>query len=127
MKSIFQLNLKGVFKKQLILSVFLCIAVNFMSSQSYIGHSIDNYSGVHGIIYNPSSVVGSKVRADINLVSASFFGGSYYFGINVGDIINGDGEFDFGSSEPSFCVSNRLLFFFASQNCKNLIFARQNG
>ncbi len=110
MKSNIQLNLKEVLKKQLILSVFLCFAVNFMYSQSYVGHSIDNYSGVHGIIYNPSSVVGSKVRADINLVSASFFGGSDYFGINVGDIINGDGEFDFDEDAERFTSNNNNFF-----------------
>lgn len=51
-------------------------------AQSYIGHTVDNYSGVHGVIFNPSSVVDSNFRTDINLMSVSAFAGSDYFGIN---------------------------------------------
>ena len=94
-------------------SLFLIIAILFFStsfSQSYVGHSIDNYSGVQGVIYNPSSVAGSKVGTDINLLSASVFGGSDYFGINISDIINSDGGFDFEEDAKKF-TSNANNFF----------------
>lgn len=64
-------------------------------AQSYIGLTADNYAGVHGVIINPSNVVDSKYKADINLVSASGFGGSDYFSINLDDIINAEDGFDF--------------------------------
>ncbi|WP_179352666.1 DUF5723 family protein [Winogradskyella vidalii] len=88
--------LKSLFSIASILSFSIGI------SQSYVGHSIDNYSGIQGVTYNPSSVVGSKLSADINLMSASVFGGSDYFGINIGDIINSDGGFDLEEDAKKF-------------------------
>ena len=79
-------------------------------SQSYVGHTIDNYSGIHGVSYNPSSIVGSSLRADINLFSASLFGGSDYFGINASDIFSSDGGFDFEEDSEKF-PSNSNNFF----------------
>ncbi|WP_179020450.1 DUF5723 family protein [Winogradskyella forsetii] len=95
-----------------LLTAFLfLLSLNLSFAQSYVGHSVDNYSGVHGVIYNPASVVGSKVKADINLVSASVFGGSDYFGINISDIISSDGGFDFEDDAETFS-SNANNFFF---------------
>jgi len=97
-------------KKLLTLNVFLLTFIASFS-QSYVGHSIDNYSGIQGAVYNPSSIVGSNVRADINLFSASVFGGSDYFGINVGDIIKSDGGFDFEEdAEKSPSDANNFFF-----------------
>ncbi|REE24752.1 hypothetical protein DFQ09_10358 [Winogradskyella pacifica] len=91
------------------LFLFLLI-LNLSFGQSYVGHSIDNYSGIQGVIYNPSSIVGSGLRADVNLVSGSVFGGSDYFGINVNDIMNSDGGFDFEDDTKKF-PSNANNFF----------------
>ncbi|MBU2928416.1 DUF5723 family protein [Winogradskyella psychrotolerans] len=71
-------------------------------AQSYVGHAIDNYSGIQGVMYNPSSIVGSNLRADINLVSASLFGGSDYLGININDLLNSNGSFDFDEDAEKF-------------------------
>ncbi|QXP78025.1 MULTISPECIES: DUF5723 family protein [Winogradskyella] len=98
------------YTKLLTLSVFL-LTMSLSYGQSYVGHSIDNYSGVHGIIYNPSSIVGSNLRADVNLLSASVFGGSDYFGINLSDIMSSDGGFDFEEDSEKF-PSNANNFFF---------------
>jgi hypothetical protein len=98
-------------KKQILLTSILGVFGIFSYSQSYVGHAIDNYSGVHGVTYNPSSIVGSNLRTDINLISASFFGGSDYFGINLSDIINSDGGFDFEEDSEKF-PSNANNFFF---------------
>lgn len=91
------------------LFIFL-LTLNLSFGQSYVGHSIDNYSGIHGVVSNPSSIVGSNLRADINLFSASLFGGSDYFGINVSDILNSDGGFDFEDDAKKF-PSNTNNFF----------------
>ena len=66
-----------------------------MTAQSYIGHSIDNYSGIHGVILNPSSVVDSRLRTDINISSVSAFLGSDYFSISFSDIKDSDNGFNF--------------------------------
>ncbi|MEP3837066.1 MAG: DUF5723 family protein [Algibacter sp.] len=87
---------------KILLACCICINTLFLKAQSYVGHSVDNYSGVHGLISNPSNVVDSRVKADVNLFSASVFGGSDYFGINVGDVIKSDGGFDFESDAKKF-------------------------
>lgn len=75
--------------------LFFLLTSSLTWSQSYIGHSIDNYAGVHGVIYNPSSVVDSRLRADINLLSASSFVGSDYFSIDFNRLTNLTGGFEF--------------------------------
>jgi len=81
--------------KKLSLAV-LCIAgYTTLEAQSYVGFDVDNYAGVHGLISNPSNVVDSRLKTDINLFSASAFGGSDYFGINLGDVIKSEDGFDF--------------------------------
>jgi len=95
--------------KLFFLFIFL-LSLNPSFGQSYVGHSVDNYSGVQGVIYNPSSIVGSKYKADISLISASVFGGSDYFGINLSDIMNSDGGFDFENDTKRF-PSNTNNFF----------------
>jgi hypothetical protein len=98
-------------KKQILLNLLLSLIATLSYSQSYVGHSIDNYSGIQGVTYNPSSIVGSNLRADINLFSVSVFGGSDYFGINLSDIISSDGGFDFEEDSEKF-PSNSNNFFF---------------
>ena len=71
-------------------------------TQSYVGHALDNYSGVHGILYNPANVVGTPMRTDINLFSVSAFAGSDYFGLSIGDLLKSDGGPDFGESGNRF-------------------------
>ncbi len=65
-----------------------------------------NGAGIHGVTYNPSSIVGSKLRADINLFSVSVFGGSDYFGINAGDLISSSDGFDFDEDSEKFPSNN---------------------
>ena len=89
---------------------FLLILIsNYSFSQSFVGQAADNYSGVHGVVYNPSNIVGSPFRTDINLLSFSAFAGSDYFGINLGDVLNGD-NFDVSEDAERF-LSDRNNFF----------------
>lgn len=91
--------------------ILFILTFNLSHGQSYVGHTIDNYSGVQGVTYNPSSVVGSNLRTDINLFSASAFGGSDYFGINLSDIISSDGGFDFDADSEKFPSDENNFFF----------------
>jgi len=94
-------------------ALLLCLlfSLNPLSAQNYIGHTVDNYAGIHGVTYNPSSIVGSSFKADINIVSASIFGGSDYFGININDVIKSDGGFEFEEDTDRF-PSDKNNFFF---------------
>ncbi len=93
------------------LTFFTILFVNFSFGQSYIGHTVDNYSGIQGVSYNPSNIVASHFKSDINLISVSGFGGSDYFGINVQDIINSDGGFDFEDDAERFPSNDNNFFF----------------
>ena len=78
-------------------SFYIVIALfvyNQSFSQSYIGHNVDNYAGIHSVAYNPSTIVGSNFKTDINIISGSVFGGSDYFGIDFNSLINGNFDFD---------------------------------
>jgi hypothetical protein len=87
------------------------LVVNFTYSQSYIGNTLDNYSGIHGVINNPSSIVGSPFKSDINILSVSIFGGSDYFGIDIGNIISSNGGFDFDEETEKFPTNENNFFF----------------
>ncbi len=82
-----------------------------LNAQSYIGHSVDNYAGIHGVIYNPASIVSSNLRAEINLVSASGLVGNDYFGIKIGDLIDAPDEFNF-EGDVNESPSDKNNFFF---------------
>ncbi|MEW4922779.1 DUF5723 family protein [Algibacter sp. 2305UL17-15] len=91
--------------------LLVCISISpLLNAQSYIGFSVDNYAGVHGLTSNPSNVVDSRFKADINLVSASAFGGSDYFGINVNDIIKSEDGFDFDLDTEKFPTNANNFF-----------------
>ncbi len=66
-----------------------------LSAQSYIGYTMDNYAGVHGVASNPANVFDSPYSADINLISASGFVGSDFVGLPFSDLIGSAGDFDF--------------------------------
>lgn len=86
---------KQVFK--ICLNLGLTLASLGLSAQSYIGHAMDNYAGVHAVAYNPANVYDSPMRADINLVSVSGYLGSDFIGLSFSDLLSSGGEFDFDS------------------------------
>ncbi|WP_147678224.1 DUF5723 family protein [Algibacter pacificus] len=89
----------------------LCIAgYTNLQAQSYVGFDVDNYAGVHGLISNPSNVVDSRLKTDVNLFSASAFGGSDYFGISLSDAVNSDEGFDFDTSAEKYPTNANNFF-----------------
>ncbi len=92
----------------LVLAFVLC---HFgLSAQSYIGHTMDNYAGVHGVIYNPANVFDSPYRTDINLVSASGYLGSDFIGLSFSDLLSSGGEFDFNSDAARYPSEENHFF-----------------
>ncbi|MGB7394855.1 MAG: DUF5723 family protein [Pricia sp.] len=78
-------------------------------AQSYIGHTMDNYAGVHAVAYNPANVYDSPFRTDINLVSVSGYLGSDFIGLSVSDVLSG-GDFDFDSDAERFASESNHFF-----------------
>ncbi|WP_033956098.1 DUF5723 family protein [Psychroserpens jangbogonensis] len=94
------------FKSLLLVLSILLFSQSY--SQSYVGLVADNYAGVHAVAFNPSSIVGSNYRADINVASLSSFGGSDYFGVRFSSLFNSG--FDFDDDAERFLSENNNFF-----------------
>lgn len=81
-----------------------------LNAQSYISHAMDNYAGVHSVIYNPANVFDSPYNVDINLVSASGLLGSDYVGLSFSDLISSGGDFDFDQDAERYPLENNHFF-----------------
>lgn len=91
-----------MYLKKLILLVILISISNIGNAQSYIGFLTDNYSGVHGIISNPSNIADSRLKVDINLIGASAFFGNDYIGFNLNNAFSDFNKaFDEAAKFPS--------------------------
>jgi len=76
-----------------ILLIFLVVAVK-AKAQSYMGYIPDNYAGIQGVLFNPASIVDSRFKADINLLSTSSSLNNDYYGASLFDLPNPDYDFD---------------------------------
>ena len=95
--------------------IFLSLAVPVFfifsaAAQSYVGHAVDNYSGIHGVLLNPALVVDSNFRTDINLFSASAFAGSDYFGLDLNNAIESTDGFNFDEQLQRFPKDDNQFF-----------------
>ena len=68
------------------------------TAQSYIGLNTDNYSGVHGVLFNPANVVDSRTKVDVNLASISSYLSNDYASVNLSNAFGG-GDIDFDDDE----------------------------
>lgn len=76
----------------------VCFSFPFFAwSQSYIGNTLDNYSGVHSLLVNPANVAGSKTKIEFNILSASAFVGNDYLSLDFNDLTRIEDGFDFDS------------------------------
>lgn len=98
--------------KKLLFATFLTVMFyGTINSQSYVGYNPDNYSGIQGLFYNPSSVVSSKLRGDINLFSVSTLAGSDYFNLDINELIKVGADFNFESGFTQTPTNqNNVLF-----------------
>ncbi|MDP3359680.1 MAG: DUF5723 family protein [Lutibacter sp.] len=94
----------------LCITLFICCFNIATYAQSYFGYTLDNYSGIHGVTINPANIVDSPFKADINLVSASFFGGSDYLSINIQDILKAEEGFSFDDNVKKFPKDDNNFF-----------------
>lgn len=72
----------------------LFLITHISVSQSYLGYNTDNYSGLHGVVYNPGAIADSRVKTEINIVSASSIIATDYTYLtlsNISSILGDDG------------------------------------
>src|SRR4051812_39592029 len=62
-------------KKTLLAAFFLIsfLSVNKSYSQEWLGIANSNYAGVTGITLNPASMVGSRLKWDVNIIGGDLF------------------------------------------------------
>ena len=89
----------------------LLVFTSFISAnaQSYLGFYHDNYAGVQGVLFNPSSIVDSRFKTDINLISGSASVGNDVYGVKIMDIFKDGYDFD-KQAKKSFTNSNNAVF-----------------
>ena len=76
------------------------LIINFLTpfvslfSQSYIGLTTDNYSGIHGVLANPANVVDSRLKFDLNLFSINVLAGNDYTKLSLFESFENGYSFD---------------------------------
>ncbi|MEP6626982.1 MAG: hypothetical protein ABJA32_03320, partial [Ginsengibacter sp.] len=66
-------------KGLLLFGLFLCFYSPKVFSQDFLGLSTGNYSGITGVMLQPASIVDSRFKFDINLLSTDVNYSNNYF------------------------------------------------
>lgn len=74
-------------KKLLVLSLSLSFFLLHLQAQSFLGINTGNYAGVTGVMLQPASIVDSRYKFDINLISSGTNYSNNYFLINRSAIL----------------------------------------
>ncbi|MGA9639103.1 DUF5723 family protein [Flavobacterium sp.] len=88
----------------------ILVLTSFVSAnaQSYQGFTHDNYAGVQGVLFNPASIVDSRFKTDINLVSISASVNNDAYGVSISDALKSDFDFD-KEGKKSFTNNNNAV------------------
>lgn len=95
-------------KNYLYLALIL-FCTTLVKAQYYSGYFYDNYSGVHGVLKNPSTIVDSRFRTDINIFSISTSLGNDLYGVNVFDLYSDSYNFE-DDATISATENNNAIF-----------------
>lgn len=74
--------------------VFIFFQSFFSIAQSYYGFQHDNYAGIHSVFNNPSSIVDSRFRTDINIVSVNGTYVNNYYSASFSDLLKNTSDVD---------------------------------
>lgn len=96
-------------KKRIYLSLFAFAGFFSANAQSYLGYTHDNYAGVQGVLFNPSSIVDSRFKTDINLFSMSSSVTNDAYGVKIFDVFKDGYDFDL-EAKKSFSNANNAAF-----------------
>ncbi len=101
-KAIFDSPKPFTMKKRLLLTfrvftlIMILAAANTLKAQQYLGFANSNYSGVHGTLLQPASIVDNRMKFDLNLVSFQGTFWNNYVSIRAKEIRkNYDSDLDF--------------------------------
>ncbi|WP_130733569.1 DUF5723 family protein [Flavobacterium sp. J27] len=86
--------------KRLILIV-ICLFSIIGQSQSFFGSQYDNYAGIYSVINNPANIADSRFKTDVNIASGSFFAGSDYYAVKLGDALQHSDFEDYARKTPT--------------------------
>ena len=76
-------------KKTVFVIAFLA-SLATAKAQSYLGYYHDNYAGVQSVLFNPASIVDSRFKTDVNLLSFSSSVSNDMYGVNFFDVLKMD-------------------------------------
>lgn len=88
--------------------IFLLVTTT--NSQSYIGHGLGNYSGIHGVILNPSAVADSPMKMDINIISVSGFAGSDYLSLDKDEVLDYIDDLELNVNGKEYSRNDNQIF-----------------
>jgi outer membrane protein OmpA-like peptidoglycan-associated protein len=66
----------------------------YLRSQSFQGYRSSNYTGIHGLFFNPANIADNRYKWDVNIFSIDGFAGNDQQGLNFGDVIDANFNFD---------------------------------
>ena len=72
--------------KKSLLFLIVLFSIAKANAQSYMGYIPDNYAGVQGVLFNPASIVDSRFKTDINIISTSISVNNDYYGVSLFDL-----------------------------------------
>src|SRR6188768_2465224 len=72
--------------KKPLLFLIILFSATYAKAQSYMGYIPDNYAGIQGVLFNPASIVDSRFKTDINLLSVSSSLNNDYYGLSLFDV-----------------------------------------
>jgi outer membrane protein OmpA-like peptidoglycan-associated protein len=103
-----KLKLKQKNMKKIIAGLLVFTSFISANAQSYVGLYQDNYAGVQSVLFNPSSIVDSRFKTDINLFSFSTSAGNDLYGVKIFDTFKTGYDFD-TQAKKTFSFSNNAV------------------
>ncbi|MCE7055601.1 hypothetical protein LZF95_13010 [Algoriphagus sp. AGSA1] len=99
-----------IFLHSLIVFFVFIILAPSSPAQTFIGNTLDSYSGVHALLLNPALSTDSKMRMDINILSSSAFIGNDYLSVDLSDLNNFRNGFEINSDGAKNSKNNNNFF-----------------
>ena len=93
--------------KKTVFVIALLASLATAKAQSYLGYYHDNYAGVQGVLFNPASIVDSRFKTDVNVISFSSSVSNDMYGVNFFDVFKDGYDFD-TQAKKSFTNANKI-------------------
>jgi outer membrane protein OmpA-like peptidoglycan-associated protein len=94
--------------KKRLLGILVFTSFFSANAQSYLGYTHDNYAGVQGVLFNPASIVDSRFKTDINLLSISSSVNNDIYSVSLSDVLKSNYDFD-TQAKKTFSLNNNAV------------------